>query len=141
MCNVDFSSILGLSCLVAPSIPDSETKDFCFHFFFSSEVIKKAPAIEGKCSRTFITFTDEKVFNEHFSRKKTRIPVKNYCPVTRLPAKYFDPITQTPFSNVQAFKVIRDTYIQQMEQQSEKKAQEQSQTRRIRQQPVTVAAQ
>ena len=69
-----------------------------------------------KCARTFITFTDEKVFKDNFLYRKKRAPVRQYrCPVTEFPAKYFDPVTQTPFANVKAFKVIRDAYEKQLE--------------------------
>ena len=37
------------------------------------------------------------------------------CPVTRLPAKYFDPVTELPYANLQAFKIIREAYYQQLE--------------------------
>ena len=42
-------------------------------------------------------------------------------------AKYFDPVTQTPYANLQAFKVIRETMHKQLEKQKkaeEKKAEE-----------------
>ena len=50
-----------------------------------------------KCSRTFITFTDERILKINFPQKKVKAPLKQDCRVTRLPAKYFDPITQTPY--------------------------------------------
>lgn len=33
----------------------------------------------------------------------------------RLKAKYFDPVTSLPFSNLQAFRIIREAYYQQIE--------------------------
>ena len=33
----------------------------------------------------------------------------------RLRAKYFDPVTQLPFSTVQAFRILREAYCQQLE--------------------------
>jgi len=74
-----------------------------------------AMANAEQCSRTFITFTDEKFFKEYFPKRKNKAPVKQFCPVTRQPAKYFDPITQTPYANAQAFKIIRDAYAQHLE--------------------------
>ncbi|ELU03616.1 hypothetical protein CAPTEDRAFT_166924 [Capitella teleta] len=71
-----------------------------------------------KCSRTFITFTDEVNFKEIFSKKKCKPSVKQYCPVTRSPAKYFDPVTQLPYANSQAFSIIREAYAQYMESAS-----------------------
>ncbi len=67
-----------------------------------------------KCSRTFITFTDERHIKLYFTTRKSKPPLKQYCPITRLPAKYLDPITQTPYANAQAFRVIRDAYQQQV---------------------------
>jgi vacuolar protein sorting-associated protein 72 len=76
--------------------------------------------VTDKCSRTFITFTDEKNFKEHFPRKRVKIPIQQYCPVTRMPAKYFDPITQTPYASIMALKVIRDAYKQHVEKEKDK---------------------
>ena len=91
-------------------------------FFFGRENKKKRLHLKAteKCSRTFITFTDEKVFKENFPYQRKRAPIKQYCPVTRLPAKYFDPITQTPFANAHAFKVLRDAYEKQLEAETAK---------------------
>lgn len=74
-----------------------------------------------KCSRTFITFTDERNYREYFSQRKAKIPHKQFCPVTKLPAKYFDPVTQTPFANLQAFKCIREAYAQQLAEESDQR--------------------
>lgn len=74
-----------------------------------------------KCSRTFVTFTDERIFKDYFPQKKHKPPVKQYCPVTKKPAKYFDPITQTPYSCLKAFHCIREAYAQQQETGQKKK--------------------
>lgn len=71
-----------------------------------------------KCSRTFVTFTDERTFRDYFSQKKRKVPSKQFCPVTKLPAKYYDPVTQTPFANLQAFKCIREAYAQQLAEEA-----------------------
>ncbi|CAH1789648.1 unnamed protein product [Owenia fusiformis] len=81
----------------------------------------KPPVETEKCSRTFITFTDERTFDEYFPNTKPKPKVKSYCPVTRLPAKYYDPITNSPYANVQAFKIIRDAYRQQVQGNGDKK--------------------
>jgi len=73
-----------------------------------------------KCSRTFITFTDEKNFKEHFPQKRLKTPITQYCPVTRMPAKYFDPVTQTPYANPKSFMIIREAYKQHIESEKEK---------------------
>ncbi|KAK7473760.1 hypothetical protein BaRGS_00034983 [Batillaria attramentaria] len=72
------------------------------------------------CSRTFITFTDDKIFQDVFPQRKRKQPQRLTCPVTRLPAKYFDPITQTPYATAQAFKYIREAYAKQLEQEQVK---------------------
>ena len=93
-----------------------------FFCLFGRENKKKRLHLKAteKCSRTFITFTDEKVFKDNFPYQRKRAPIKQYCPVTRLPAKYFDPITQTPFANAHAFKVLRDAYEKQLEAETAK---------------------
>ena len=83
-------------------------------FFSEPQKITTMKSSE-KCSRTFITFTDERTFKETFHHKKIKPPVRQYCPITRQPAKFFDPVTQTPYANGYAFKFIRDAYKQQVE--------------------------
>jgi len=64
-----------------------------------------------KCSRTFITFSDEVLYRQCFpSRRKLRSIDKSTCPVTGLPAKYFDPLTRIPYATTEAFKVIRQSF-------------------------------
>lgn len=88
------------------------------------------------CERTFITFSNSSLLEANFSRKKVTAHQKNFCPITRsvflaapsikkcsssiiflfrLRAKYFDPVTQLPFSTVQAFRILREAYCQQLE--------------------------
>jgi len=74
------------------------------------------------CERTFITFTDERIVKDYFTQKRHKPPVHQFCPVTRLPAKYFDPITHTPYASLQAFKIIREAYAQQLQNEGSKKA-------------------
>ncbi|XP_071150881.1 vacuolar protein sorting-associated protein 72 homolog [Mytilus edulis] len=76
--------------------------------------------ISEKCSRTFITFTDDRTFKEYFPQKKPKLSQKQYCPVTKLPAKYFDPITQTPYATAEAFRLIREAYAQQQTERKRK---------------------
>lgn len=76
--------------------------------------------ISEKCSRTFITFTDDRTFKEYFPQKKPKLSQKQYCPVTKLPAKYFDPITQTPYATAGAFRLIREAYAQQQAERKRK---------------------
>ncbi|KAL7644779.1 UNVERIFIED_CONTAM: hypothetical protein RMT77_004592 [Armadillidium vulgare] len=67
------------------------------------------------CERTFITFSDELSFRKIFKKSKPKTQQKNICPITRLPARYFDPVTQLPYATLQAFRVLREAYYQQLE--------------------------
>lgn len=74
-----------------------------------------------RCERTFITFEndiDETVFESVFpSKKRVRDKGGYICAITKLPAKYFDPITQLPYRDIQAFKILREAYYQQLDEQ------------------------
>jgi len=98
---------------------------------------KKKLLPEQSCERSFVTFTDlasfKRAFPDHYykmkgrSRTQNRIPERKYCPITGMLAKYFDPVTQTPYANLRAFKMIRETMHKQLEKQQkneEKKAEE-----------------
>ena len=79
----------------------------------------KAISSGPRCERTFVTFEndiDEKVFTTIFKPKKKREKGGYICSITKLPAKYFDPITQLPYRNIQAFKILREAYYQQLEE-------------------------
>ena len=88
------------------------------YIFFSGDNQQPHYRSSEKCSRTFITFTDERHFKEVFSHTRTRPPIKQYCPVTRQPAKYFDPITKSPYANATAFRIIKEAYNQQLQENS-----------------------
>lgn len=65
----------------------------------------------AKCSRTYITFSDDESFLRFFPQSPApRIPAQEVCPVTHKPALYRDPITDIPYANVQAFRIIREAY-------------------------------
>ncbi|XP_027765288.1 vacuolar protein sorting-associated protein 72 homolog, partial [Empidonax traillii] len=69
------------------------------------------PSPVGKCSRTFISFSDDETFERFFPRSKApRLPVRELCPVTHRPALYRDPVTDIPYSNIRAFRIIREAY-------------------------------
>merc|ERR1719186_489427 len=74
----------------------------------------------GKQERTFISFTDTETMKDSFPRAGYRVPSSKICPVTRLPAKYFDPVTELPYANLQAFKIIREAYYQQLESRGDR---------------------
>uniref|UniRef100_A0A182YRR1 Vacuolar protein sorting-associated protein 72 homolog n=1 Tax=Anopheles stephensi TaxID=30069 RepID=A0A182YRR1_ANOST len=82
---------------------------------------KKSTVMEvtGQYERTFITFEndiDNKVFDSYFPKQDTARKHRQICAVTRLPARYYDPITQLPYRNMQAFKILREAYYQQLEE-------------------------
>ncbi|NXR36800.1 VPS72 protein, partial [Zosterops hypoxanthus] len=69
------------------------------------------PFPPAKCSRTFISFSDDATFESCFPKSKApRLPVRELCPVTHKPALYRDPITDIPYSNARAFRIIREAY-------------------------------
>lgn len=100
---------------------------FCFVFFIlilakslfsfsqSYRTTEEKPVSKKKCSRNFITLSDEKLYPVIFPKKSGRPPTKLYCPVTRMPAKYIDPVTSIPYATKKAFKIIRETYSTEIE--------------------------
>ncbi|XP_063295759.1 vacuolar protein sorting-associated protein 72 homolog [Pelobates fuscus] len=71
----------------------------------------KITTSSSKCSRTFITFTEDETFDRFFPKNKNaKFPVREICPVTHKPAQYRDPITDIPYYNARAFKIIREAY-------------------------------
>ncbi|XP_069805589.1 vacuolar protein sorting-associated protein 72 homolog [Dendropsophus ebraccatus] len=64
----------------------------------------------SKCSRTFITFSDDETFERIFPKNKAKLPIRELCPVTHKPAQYRDPITDIPYYNARSFKIIREAY-------------------------------
>merc|ERR1719180_13312 len=76
--------------------------------------------VEGKQARTFLSFSNQATLDNSFPRQGFRVPPSKVCPVTRLPAKYTDPVTELPYANLQAFKIIREAYYQQLEAKGDK---------------------
>ena len=70
--------------------------------------------------RTFLTFSDHGSYRDAFPLQQRRLTQNRTCPITRLPAKYFDPVTQHPYANLQAFRILRETYYNQLEQKGDK---------------------
>ena len=75
---------------------------------------------EGCQERTFLTFSDHDTYRSAFPMSKRRLTQQKTCPITRLPAKYYDPVTQHPYANLQAFRILRETYYNQLEQKGDK---------------------
>lgn len=74
---------------------------------------------EQRCSRNFITFTDEKLLREYFPNRKPKPAARTVCPITKMPSRYFDPVTLIPYANLQAFRFLREAYYQQLEQKGD----------------------
>jgi len=88
--------------------PELETDD-------AEDEVEHKHNINNKQERTLISFKDEETLKDNFPSSGFKIPTLKVCPVTRLPAKYFDPVTELPYANLQAFKIIREAYYQQLE--------------------------
>ena len=80
---------------------------------------KKSEAEENQ-ERTFLTFSDHDTYRKAFPLQRRRLSQTKICPITRLPAKYFDPVTQHPYANLQAFRILRETYYNQLELKGDK---------------------
>lgn len=81
---------------------------------------RKSPkvAVKGHCERTFVTFDndlDDALFGTFFPKPQKKERRSQICAITRLPARYYDPVTQLPYRNLQAFKILREAYYQQLE--------------------------
>ncbi|XP_023224393.1 vacuolar protein sorting-associated protein 72 homolog [Centruroides sculpturatus] len=74
---------------------------------------------EQRCSRNFVTFTDEKLLREYFPNRKPKPASRTLCPITKMPSRYFDPVTLIPYANLQAFRFLREAYYQQLEQKGD----------------------
>nr|XP_020653863.1 vacuolar protein sorting-associated protein 72 homolog isoform X2 [Pogona vitticeps] len=75
------------------------------------EALATSSTPAAKCSRTFVTFSDDETFERFFPKSRApKLPVKEICPVTHKAAIYRDPITDIPYSNIRAFKIIREAY-------------------------------
>lgn len=84
-------------------------------------------AEKHRCERTFITLENdinnkafETIFPSH-QKKKARSEI---CPITKLTAKYFDPATQLPYHNTMAFKILRESYYQMLEERGDQSEQD-----------------
>lgn len=79
-------------------------------------------AEKNRCERTFITFENDinnKAFDSIFPQPQKRTPRSQICPITKLVAKYFDPVTQLPYHNTMAFKILRESYYQMLEERAD----------------------
>ncbi|XP_047531643.1 vacuolar protein sorting-associated protein 72 homolog isoform X1 [Vanessa atalanta] len=73
--------------------------------------------------RTLISFENDiknKAFNACFPQKKPKRRRELLCAVTKRPARYIDPITKLPYRSVDAFRIIREAYCQQLEARADR---------------------
>ncbi|XP_026313599.1 vacuolar protein sorting-associated protein 72 homolog [Hyposmocoma kahamanoa] len=72
-----------------------------------------------KCvERTLLTFENDindEAFNSCFPKSQPKKRRELLCAVTKKPARYIDPITKLPYRSVDAFRIIREAYYQQLE--------------------------
>ncbi|XP_059058553.1 vacuolar protein sorting-associated protein 72 homolog [Achroia grisella] len=80
--------------------PKEETKNITYH------------------ERTLISFENDIkdiAFNACFPKSHRKRRRDLLCAVTKRPARYIDPITKLPYRSVDAFRIIREAYYQQLE--------------------------
>ncbi|XP_034828648.1 vacuolar protein sorting-associated protein 72 homolog [Maniola hyperantus] len=68
--------------------------------------------------RTLLSFENDikdEAFNACFPQTKPKRRRELLCAVTKRPARYIDPITKLPYRSVDAFRIIREAYCQQLE--------------------------
>uniref|UniRef100_A0A2A4K581 Vacuolar protein sorting-associated protein 72 homolog n=1 Tax=Heliothis virescens TaxID=7102 RepID=A0A2A4K581_HELVI len=68
--------------------------------------------------RTLLTFENDlkdKAFRSCFPKQNVKKPRHLLCAVTKKPARYIDPVTKLPYRSVDAFRIIREAYYQQLE--------------------------
>lgn len=73
--------------------------------------------------RTLLSFENDiknKAFNACFLQRKPKRRRELLCAVTKRPARYIDPVTKLPYRSVDAFRIIREAYCQQLEARGDK---------------------
>ena len=94
-----------------------------YHSIVMPDVLLANPSEDVKSvehySRNFIVFTDMDLYQNTFSYSCPTRPKRVYCSVTGLPAKYVDPLTKLPYATAQAFRIIRNQYVKEKEDECE----------------------
>ncbi|XP_067941919.1 vacuolar protein sorting-associated protein 72 homolog [Watersipora subatra] len=103
--------------LAMPVLPAEDEPDITT--ISSEKRIEQEVKDNDKCSRTFLTFSDDKAFKDYFNIPKRRPPTRLICPITRQKARYIDPITKTPFATIRAFRCLREALRQQLATKSD----------------------
>ncbi|XP_028160582.1 vacuolar protein sorting-associated protein 72 homolog isoform X1 [Ostrinia furnacalis] len=68
--------------------------------------------------RTLLSFENDikdRAFRSCFPKRPVKRRRELLCAVTKRPARYIDPITKLPYRSVDAFRIIREAYYQQLE--------------------------
>lgn len=68
--------------------------------------------------RTLLYFENDlknKAFKACFPKSQPKKRRQMLCAVTKRPARYIDPVTKLPYRSVDAFRIIREAYYQQLE--------------------------
>lgn len=73
-------------------------------------------SITDRYARTFVSFTHLSTYNETFTElnDKSNCHRRRLCPITGMPAQYFDPLTQMPYATLDAFKILRRIYAEEL---------------------------
>ncbi|KAJ2947565.1 hypothetical protein O0L34_g17357 [Tuta absoluta] len=94
------------------------------HLLKTTNVVHKKKPKNVKCfARTLLTFENDikdEAFKACFPQSKPKKPRDMLCAVTKRPARYIDPITKLPYRSVDAFRIIREAYYQQLEARGDK---------------------
>jgi hypothetical protein len=89
-----------------------------WHDLVHDSISMSAGVSSERCSRTFVSFTHLQTYQETFPSNKSfgqqRRTRRRLCPITNMPAQYFDPLTQMPYANLDAFKILRRIYAEEM---------------------------
>ncbi|KAJ0177916.1 hypothetical protein K1T71_006789 [Dendrolimus kikuchii] len=73
--------------------------------------------------RTLLSFENDihdKAFKACFPQSQPKRRRQLLCAVTKRPARYMDPVTKLPYRSVDAFRIIREAYYQQLEARGDK---------------------
>jgi len=79
---------------------------------FKKTVIKGPKIIETSNPKgSFLTIVGTSKLPHEICSKAPAYLTKAVCPITGFEAKYLDPLSNTPYSTIEAFKIIRQNYI------------------------------
>ncbi|XP_066252127.1 vacuolar protein sorting-associated protein 72 homolog isoform X1 [Euwallacea similis] len=113
--------IIRYTSMRMPLIEDLDTDDNTVEFKDEIEDQVKNQKCYERTFQTLLNDPHDIVFKKIFNVKPaSNYPKKLKCVVTGLPALYLDPITELPYRNSTCFKIIRQSYYQEMEKNGDK---------------------